>query len=132
MMKPRDRQIRRSYQQGSIGPGSDGQGADVPSSSLPELLQQLSHLEERLKRLRTGVGNLVQLQQVQDAGSNSDHQMVQIEVAQLQAEVTDFELDLASRVLSWQHLREPFWQAARFGGIGVLIGWGLAWLIYRG
>ncbi|TVP62336.1 MAG: hypothetical protein EA342_19370 [Leptolyngbya sp. LCM1.Bin17] len=132
MMKPRDRQIRRSYQQGSIGPGSDGQGADVPSSSLPELLQQLGHLEERLKRLRTGVGNLVQLQQAQDAGPNSDHQMAQMEMTRLQAEVADFELDLASRVLSWQHMREPFWQAVRFGGMGVLIGWALAWLVYRG
>jgi len=30
--------------------------------------------------------------------------------------------DLESRLLSWSSFREPFWQIARFGGIGIIIG----------
>lgn len=30
---------------------------------------------------------------------------------------------LESRLLSWSSLREVFWQAVRFGGIGIVIGW---------
>lgn len=83
-----------------------------------------------MHQLKTGIGNLVQLQQLQADVPPSDVQQSAHDVAQLQETADNFELELASRIVSWQHLREPFWQAVRFGGLGLLIGWCLAWFVY--
>jgi hypothetical protein len=132
MIKPRYRQAPRYPQQGSVGRGSAGQPPEQPPVPLTELMGQLSHLEERLHQLQAGVGNLMQLQQLQETTSGQEAQQAQAEVARLQTAIADFEVELASQVLSWQHLKEPFWQAVRFGGLGVLVGWGLGWLVYGG
>ncbi|PSN07926.1 hypothetical protein C7293_30415 [filamentous cyanobacterium CCT1] len=121
-MNPGHRRKRFHSQRGALG--------DTPEAPrLTELMQQLEGLEARLQQLKAGVANLVQLQQLQDAPS-ADAQRSAEEIARLQETADNFELELASRVISWQHLQEPFWQAVRFGGLGLLIGWGLAWFIY--
>ncbi|MGG6241616.1 hypothetical protein ACQ4N7_23565 [Nodosilinea sp. AN01ver1] len=115
---------RKRYhsQRGAIG--------DTPEAPrLAELMQQLEGLETRLHQLKAGVANLVQLQQLQDAPPTDAQRSAQ-EIAHLQETADNFELELASRVVSWQHLQEPFWQAVRFGGLGLLIGWCLAWFVY--
>jgi hypothetical protein len=91
-------------------------------------MEQLEALETRLQQLKTGVANLIQLQQLQ-AVPAEDARVVQ-EVRHLQEAADRLEMDLASRVVSWDHLKEPFWQAVRFGGLGVLVGWLLGWLVY--
>lgn len=121
-MNPGPRRKRFYSQRGAIG--------DTPEAPrLTELMQQLEGLEARLQQLKTGVANLMQLQQLQDAPTTDAQRSAQ-EIAHLQETADNFELELASRVVSWHHLQEPFWQAVRFGGLGLLIGWGLAWFIY--
>ncbi|MGB3136109.1 MAG: hypothetical protein WBB18_04810 [Nodosilinea sp.] len=122
-MNPGYRQHQHS-QRGSLGGGP----ADHPRS-LAELMQQLEGLEVHLHQLKTGVINLIQLQQLQTDVPTADAQRSAQEVARLQESVDSFEMELASRVVSWQHLQETFWQAVRFGGLGILTGWGLAWLV---
>ncbi len=124
-MKPGHRQQRYFSQRGSLG-GT----ADEAPPSLGELMHQLERLEARLHQLKVGVSNLVQLQQIQAAGPQNEVQHSAQEVMNLQEAADNFELELASRVVSWQHLQEPFWQAVRFGGLGLLLGWGLAWFVY--
>ncbi|TVQ08196.1 MAG: hypothetical protein EA368_12350 [Leptolyngbya sp. DLM2.Bin27] len=92
-------------------------------------MQQIEGLEARLHQLKTGLANLVQLQQLEAAPPPVDGQTAAQELQRLQAAADAFELELASQVLSWQHLREPFWQAVRFGGAGIVLGWLLAWLV---
>ncbi|MDY6780947.1 MAG: hypothetical protein SW833_00020 [Cyanobacteriota bacterium] len=41
----------------------------------------------------------------------------------LQQELDTLELNLESRLFSWRSFSQPFWQAIRFGGLGVVIGW---------
>ncbi|OKH47235.1 hypothetical protein NIES30_14085 [Phormidium tenue NIES-30] len=93
-------------------------------------MHQLEGLEARLHQLKAGVSNLLQLQQIQADGAEKDAQHSAQEVMNLQEAADSFELELASRVVSWQHLQEPFWQAVRFGGLGLLLGWVLAWFVY--
>jgi hypothetical protein len=93
-------------------------------------MHQLEEIETRLQQLKVGVSNLVQLQQLEATTPSGDAAAASQEVMRLQAAADSFELELASRVMSWQHLQEPFWQAVRFGGLGLLVGWGLAWLVY--
>ena len=45
------------------------------------------------------------------------------ELRQLEAELETIELSLESRLFTWGSLKEPFWQAVRFGGLGIAIGW---------
>lgn len=123
-MKLGYRQYRHHAQRGSIG------GAPEEARSLADLLHQLEGLEARLHQLKSGVSNLLQLQQLQTDLPDRDVQVVNQEVIHLQEAADTFELELASRVMSWQHLQEPFWQAVRFGGLGLVIGWFLAWLVY--
>jgi hypothetical protein len=43
----------------------------------------------------------------------------------LQTELDNLDIALESQLISWDSFREIFWQAVRFGGLGVAIGWGL-------
>ncbi|NEP17966.1 MAG: hypothetical protein F6J97_13845 [Leptolyngbya sp. SIO4C1] len=45
------------------------------------------------------------------------------ELKRLATELEDLETKLESQLLSWETVKEPFWQALRFGGLGVVIGW---------
>jgi FtsZ-binding cell division protein ZapB len=126
MMKPLSRRFRPHLQRGAVGPQ-----APEPSPSLPALMQQLEGLENRLTRLKTGLGHLQQLQLEAEA-DRGERQSLGVEVNRLQQAVDDFELELATQTLGWQHVQETFWQAVRFGGLGVVLGWGLAWLVQRG
>ena len=45
------------------------------------------------------------------------------EVKSIKQRLEELELSLESRLLSWRHFQQPFWQAIRFGGLGVIIGW---------
>jgi hypothetical protein len=47
----------------------------------------------------------------------------------LQTELDNLDVALESQLISWDSFREVFWQAVRFGGLGVAIGWGLkSWM----
>ena len=45
------------------------------------------------------------------------------ELKQIQQQLEILEVNLESSLFSWSSLKEPFWMAVRFGGIGIAIGW---------
>jgi hypothetical protein len=45
------------------------------------------------------------------------------ELTRLQQQLEAIEIGLESQLFSWVTLKRPFWQAVRFGGLGVIIGW---------
>ncbi|MCC3409942.1 MAG: DUF2203 domain-containing protein [Microcoleus sp. PH2017_10_PVI_O_A] len=45
------------------------------------------------------------------------------ELRQIEQELETIELNLESSLFSWGSIKQPFWQAVRFGGLGILIGW---------
>ena len=45
------------------------------------------------------------------------------ELREIEQELETIELNLESSLFSWGSLKQPFWQAVRFGGLGILIGW---------
>jgi septal ring factor EnvC (AmiA/AmiB activator) len=45
------------------------------------------------------------------------------ELRQIEAELETIELNLESSLFTWGSLKEPFWQAVRFGGLGIILGW---------
>ncbi|MFB2770332.1 hypothetical protein ACE1AT_13735 [Pelatocladus sp. BLCC-F211] len=48
---------------------------------------------------------------------------IEAELRQIQQQLEVLEVCLESQLFSWRSFREPFWQAIRFGGLGVIIGW---------
>jgi hypothetical protein len=49
------------------------------------------------------------------------------EIEQIRSRLTELDQILESRLLNeWKLMWEPFWQAVRFGGLGIAIGWFLA------
>ncbi|HSM83257.1 MAG TPA: hypothetical protein VLS96_16345 [Nodosilinea sp.] len=124
-MKPLHRRQRGHHQQGSIG----GLPDQTPPA-LGDLMHQLTQLETRVQHFKTGLANLMQLQQLEANPPADSAQSTALDLVALQEAADQFETELANRVVSWEHLQEPFWQAVRFGGLGLLAGWVLAWLVY--
>lgn len=45
------------------------------------------------------------------------------ELRQIQQQLEILEVNLESSLFSWSSLKEPFWMAVRFSGIGLVVGW---------
>ncbi len=45
------------------------------------------------------------------------------ELKRLQKQLENLEDTLESQLLSWNNLKEPFWQVLRFVGLGLVLGW---------
>ena len=45
------------------------------------------------------------------------------ELREIDQELETIELNLESSLFSWASIKQPFWQAVRFGGLGILLGW---------
>ena len=51
------------------------------------------------------------------------------ELKRLKKQIEILEETLESQLLSWNNLKEPFWQVLRFVGLGLVMGWFLrGWL----
>lgn len=56
--------------------------------------------------------------------ANDNHQdSLKSELNYIKNELAEIELRLESELFKWSNLSEPFWQAVRFVGIGIVIGW---------
>jgi prefoldin subunit 5 len=100
----------------------------MPEATLTDLSTQADQIEARIQHLKTGINNIRQLQSL-SAVPPTDLAEAQDELNQLQQTVEAFEATLASHLLSWSQLQEPFWQAVRYGGLGLVAGWMLHWLV---
>lgn len=79
--------------------------------------QQRSRLQERQQEISA----------ILKQGKSAE---LQVELRKIEQDLDALELDLESRLFSWSGLKEVFWQAVRFGGVGLAIGWCLAfWTI---
>jgi len=48
---------------------------------------------------------------------------LKVELRQIKEQLEAIEINLESQLFSLGSLKEPFWQAVRFGGLGVVVGW---------
>lgn len=99
--------------------------------------QALQDLKARYTQVQQDQAQQAQLQQRRDRLKQELKQStpasVQAELAaelkQVEARLDELEINLESQLFSWTSLKEPFWQVIRFGGLGVAIGWLLAFLV---
>jgi uncharacterized protein (DUF342 family) len=88
-MKPLPKRFRTRSQRGSVGPQA--------TPSLTHLMEQLEGLENRLSQFKTGLSNMLQLQQLQDRPENdsAERQALGETLANLQREVDEFDKEWA-------------------------------------
>jgi CRISPR/Cas system CMR subunit Cmr6 (Cas7 group RAMP superfamily) len=81
-------------------------------------VQSDQQLQQNLKQ------DLTQAQrQVLQSRSKKRKAELRQEIKQLKERLEATELALESQLFSWSGLKEVFWQAVRFGGLGIVIGW---------
>lgn len=93
--------------------------------ALQAVERSLQALKDRYEQVKTDQQRQQDLQQQLSQLQRSSRRSPQLraELKQIQQQLEELEIALESQLFSWSGLREMFWQAVRFGGIGVIVGW---------
>jgi chromosome segregation ATPase len=92
-------------------------GIERSLSTLKQRYNQVQQDQRRQAELKNRVEEILP-----EFRRNRTQQMRE-ELKHLEAELETIELNLESHLFTWSSLKEPFWQAVRFGGVGVVLGW---------
>ncbi|MEM9266237.1 MAG: hypothetical protein AAGA46_11995 [Cyanobacteria bacterium P01_F01_bin.13] len=101
-------------------------------SSLPLTEQDLSEfataLEETTKDFKALRQRYVDVreaffQRVEAQAKITQGHLPKAELKRLQKQIETLEETLENQLLSWNNLKEPFWQVLRFVGLGLVLGW---------
>jgi DNA repair exonuclease SbcCD ATPase subunit len=86
------------------------------------LEQAISDLKQRQAQIELAERERVVLERQRNElkHKGSKHSEVKQELEQIRSRLAELDLILESRLLN---MWEPFWQAVRFGGLGIAIGW---------
>ncbi len=107
-------------------PGADSDDTDF-EQSFQEVEQSLLLLKERYIQIQADQQQQQVLQQrlgdTQRQMRRDRSQSLKAELKQIQQQLEGLEVALESQLFSWSGLKEVFWQAVRFGGLGVILGW---------
>ncbi|MER3434056.1 MAG: hypothetical protein C4288_11655 [Leptolyngbya sp. ERB_1_1] len=100
--------------------------------ALENVERSLSQLKNRYAQVQHDQQQLETLQQrkaeLQTQGKSAT---LKTELREIEQQLEELELNLESRLFSWSGLKEVFWQAVRFGGLGIAIGWSLAFITLK-
>jgi Lon protease-like protein len=92
---------------------------------LLEVGRSLAALRQRYRQIKRDRHQQQQLQQ--QLTQLKQHKPLTAEMKaqlqQIQQQLEILEVSLESQLFSWRAFKDPFWQAVRFGGLGVIIGW---------
>ncbi len=95
--------------------------------ALAEVEQNLHSLQDRYEQIKGDRIRQKELQhrreQIRSQRQGDNSSTLKAELKQIQEQLEIIELNLESSLFSWRSLKEPFWQAVRFGGLGIIIGW---------
>ena len=103
---------------------------DDIATQIQQLEQDLQEIKQRLELVRQAqidrtVFDIQQDKLKADLGktqNSQDQADLKAQIAQIQTQIEIAEVEIESRLVSWQSFREPFWQIVRFGGLGILLG----------
>lgn len=97
------------------------------NQSLLEVEQSLNALKARYTQVQRDQQRQAELQQrlkqVKRQLHNQKLPPLKAELKQIKEQLETLEVNLESQLFSWRSLKEPFWQAVRFGGLGIVVGW---------
>jgi DNA repair exonuclease SbcCD ATPase subunit len=89
---------------------------------IAELEQAISDLKQRQADIELAERERVVLERQRNELKHRGHKYPEVkqELEMIRSRVEELDLILESRLLN---MWEPFWQAVRFGGLGIAIGW---------
>ncbi|MBD2500807.1 hypothetical protein [Anabaena azotica] len=95
------------------------------AEELAQVERSLFALKQRYDQVTRDRTQQAQWQQRRQELEQNKYQTPEIkaELRQIKQQLEMLELNLESQLFSWRSLKKPFWQAVRFGGMGVIIGW---------
>lgn len=107
------------------------QDSEVSDMELAQALAEVEHnlaaVKERYSQVQYYQKRKVELQhrleEVRPEVRRQKTHKLREELQQIQTELETIELNLESSLFGWNSIKEPFWQALRFGGLGIVIGW---------
>lgn len=125
--------------QASPDPASNGdRNALLEQTFEQELVaveRSLHDLKERYKQVQQDEQTQATLrerkEQIKPQMARSSTVELQAELTRLQTQLDELEVNLESKLFSWGSLREPFWQIIRFGGLGFVFGWSIAFAVLQ-
>jgi len=107
-------------------PNSEAEFAE----EIAEVERSLLSLKERYAEVQQSQSRQAELQERQrEIRQTRQNQHLRQELHQIKEQLEAIELTLESRLFNWSSIKEPFWQAVRFGGLGVILGWVLKSLV---
>ena len=88
------------------------------ATALEETAKDVDALRQRYADVRDAFS-----QRHQARAAIAQGHLPQAELKRLQKQVETLEETLESQLLTWNNLKEPFWQVLRFVGLGLVMGW---------
>lgn len=103
---------------------------DEVEAQLQQTEQLMQEVRQRFLQIKSRQSDRIALQQQQgdfraEIGQTDDSDRkvaLKTQLDQITEQLEIVEVELESRLISWNSFREPFWQIVRFGGLGVLLG----------
>ena len=107
------------------------QESEVSETELTKALADIEHnlvaVKERYSQIQYYQKRKAELQyrleEVRPEVHRQKTDKLREELQQIQKELETIELNLESSLFGWNAIKKPFWQAVRFGGLGIVIGW---------
>lgn len=87
-----------------------------------EVERSLLALKQRYNQVQTDLQRQAQLQQ-RLKQLDASRLPNKAELRHIKQQLEAIEVNLESQLFSWGSWKEPFWQAVRFGGLGIIVGW---------
>ncbi len=101
--------------------------------SFEQMLQNLDdnviQLKQRYAQVQTDQARQTELQNRKT--EIADRPELQAELATIETELHELEVRLESQLFSWDSWKQYFWQTVRFVGLGLAIGWGMAFYVLK-
>lgn len=118
-------------------PNTNGQQSEELEfeQSLAEVERSLQALKDRHAQIQHDQQRQTELQgrqeQVKRQLRHAPTPALKTELQQIQDQLDELEVALESRLFSLSTFKEPFWQIVRFGGLGLILGWSLAFAVLQ-
>ncbi|MEM9807333.1 MAG: hypothetical protein AAF959_18875 [Cyanobacteria bacterium P01_D01_bin.56] len=88
------------------------------ATALGETSKDFKALRQRYKEVREAF-----VQRAEAQAHITQGHLPRAELTRLKKQIETLEETLENQLLSWNNLKEPFWQVLRFVGLGLVLGW---------
>lgn len=120
-------QIEMPQQPSELNRETPGDDESEFVQAIAAVERSLAAVKERYTQIQVDRQRQVELghrrEEIRQSKRQNPLPQLKKELREIEQELETIELNLESSLFSWGSIKQPFWQAVRFGGLGILIGW---------